>query len=274
MTIEYIGRIVVITVKSFALHVEDSMLTCNRKKIIFDMTAKKRILITAQNVSLYYSSKRVLYSINMDIYESELVTIIGPNGSGKTSLIKIIAGLIKPSSGTIRNFGDLTISYMPQLSELNLIIPINVINFLNIFSKNKDNIEDVMTELNISHIRYALLSELSGGELQKVVFAKCILQRPNLMILDEPINSMDVIARSKFYKIVNMICDSGCTVMMVSHDLHAVVCNTDRVICLNGHICCEGNPNDYNVKKEMVSIFGDTNEDIILYRHDHNHEHK
>lgn len=224
----------------------------------------KKPIITLNKLNFYRDKALVLQDINLEIYQGEIITIIGPNGSGKTTLLSILAGIIKTNKVHINT--QLTTAYMPQYIKFDATLPINVFKFLSL-SHPQERIFSILEKLEIADIIYSQMYELSGGELQKVLFANCLLAQPNIMILDEPVSSMDINSSSLFYTLLAKFrACSNCTIVMASHDLYVVMKNTDRVICLNKKIHCEGKPNEIVVHNEFINLFG---KNITLYEHHH-----
>ncbi|UAT42954.1 metal ABC transporter ATP-binding protein [Anaplasmataceae bacterium AB001_6] len=220
------------------------------------------------DIDSVYFGNDILIDINMCIYENEILTIAGPNGSGKTSLLKIIAKINKPKKGRIIQYNNkLKIAYMPQQIMFNKMMPLTLREFINI-GNIKNNFDDhLLDKLSIKHILEKQITEISGGEKQKAILARCIKKNPDLMLLDEPVNSMDIETKSKFYDILNFIKkEKKYAIVMASHDLHTVMQNTDRVICLNNKICCSGKPEEINKDKNFINLFKNN---ISLYQHDH-----
>ena len=207
-------------------------------------------------IFLNINNVNILHDINLSVNDNEILTIIGPNGSGKTSLIRIISGFIKPTSGYIKRYRDVIIGYMPQSININESMPITVKLFLDLMIKDQNIDYDICEYVGITKILNNYMYNLSEGEMKKVLLVQCLLRKPNLLILDEPVNGMDVMAENKFYKLIyNIKQQYNCTIVLVSHDLHTVMCNSDRVICLNKHICCEGHPNDVKMDHNFISIY-------------------
>ena len=224
-------------------------------------------IITAQDLNFSYGKKRVLQDINLKINTGEILTIIGPNGSGKTSLLRILAGIIKIKNPQIIRRKNLKISYMPQSIRFDPILPITVGHFLSL-SNDKKQIKKIAVEIGIENILDKQIYEISGGELQRVLFANCILAEPQLMILDEPVSNMDIKSADSFYRLIAKLQKkNNCSIVMTSHDLYVVMKNTDRVICLDNTIHCQGKPHEVYTNKEFIRLFGKS---VALYEHDHN----
>ncbi len=236
----------------------------------------KNILLQAKNISLSYDGKKVLDNVSLDIKKQDFITIIGPNGAGKTSLLKILLGINKRYSGSLTQDKKLKIGYVPQKLYLDSSMPLSSIDFLKL---NKDfskiELDKIIIQTKIENILNKQLSSLSGGEIQKVLLANSLIGSPNLLILDEPDQNLDISGQLSFYKMLNNIYSKQkISILMVSHDLHLVMSSTKRVICLFHHICCSGTPEDISQSAEFKSIFGqDMSELVSVYNHYHSHSH-
>ena len=250
------------------------------------------------------NQRTILKNINLQIFDKEIITIIGPNGAGKSTLIRAILGLIKISQGKVIRSPNLKIGYIPQKALFPEHIPINVITFLNLNNKHNFNQKnhlinqnthldhiinqnthldhlisqnthlDPSNELNINHLLFKSIHTLSGGELQRVLIAKALLNQPNLLILDEPTKSIDINGQAEFYKLCsNLQKKINCAILMASHDLHFVMSEVNYVICLNQHICCHGLPDSISKEQEFIKMFGTNLNRLAFYHHHHNHQH-
>ena len=240
------------------------------------------VLLSAEKICFERNSKIILQDVSLKIRQREIITLIGPNGAGKTSLIRIILGLLKADSGVINRHGKLRIGYVPQSISIPQVMPLRVRDFLTLsakalFDNNKVSVEQVyvvLKELDIEYLFNSAMQGLSGGELQRVLLARALLKQPQLLILDEPAAGMDVIGQQKLYDTIRNIRDNhACGILMVSHDLHLVMAATDRVVCLNTHVCCTGHPDDVSEHPEYLKLFGSALSGLALYSHHHDHEH-
>ncbi|QCI23857.1 zinc ABC transporter ATP-binding protein ZnuC [Buchnera aphidicola (Macrosiphoniella sanborni)] len=233
-------------------------------------------LITLTNVHVNVSNRSILTNITLSLHSNKVLTLIGPNGAGKTTLIRVILGLIKPNSGQIIRRENLSIGYIPQKLFLNNLLPITVERYMKL-SRKKNNIiiSKILKRVKAKHLKYRQLQELSGGETQKILLAKALLNNPDLLVLDEPMQGLDIIGQATFYKLINQIRNElQCSVLFVSHDLNFVTAKTDDVICLNNHICCSGTPETVCNNLEFISIFGSKRvKELAFYQHHHNHIH-
>ena len=236
----------------------------------------KNILLTAKNLGLKLQGKTILSEVNLSLRESEIVTLIGPNGAGKTSLIRILLGLAAATEGEVFRRDDLSIGYVPQRTSINTVLPLRVQDFLKLGARYKDEeIAQVLDEVGVSHILNSAIQKISGGELQRVLLARALLKKPNVLVLDEPAQGVDIIGQQALYKMITAIRDQhACGVLMVSHDLHLVMAATDQVVCLNTHVCCTGHPDDISEHPEYLKLFGDALDGMAVYSHHHDHEHE
>ncbi|MDA7705319.1 ATP-binding cassette domain-containing protein [Rickettsiales bacterium] len=233
-------------------------------------------LISLEKINLNFADKKILDNIDINIKKDDFITIIGPNGSGKSSLIKIIIGSLKASSGKVRRNKNLKIAYVPQKMEINQTIPINAEYFLQLNQKIEPKLFDkIITELKIGNFLQTQLNNLSGGQKQKILLAKALLSKPNLLILDEPAQNLDISGQLEFYNYIDKLHkEQNISILMVSHDLHIVMSSTKKVICLHHHICCQGEPKIIAQNPDFKEIFGnDMNKLISIYNHYHDHHH-
>lgn len=204
------------------------------------------------------------------------MSLIGPNGAGKTTLVRILLGLLEPDGGTISRMNGLRIGYMPQRVGLDKTMPLSVLRFLQLAkSADEGAIAELLSLLRIEHLSEQQLIAVSGGELQRVLLARALLNDPQLLILDEPAQGVDVAGQAELYQLIGDIrTERGCGVLMISHDLHLVMSATDEVICLNHHVCCHGKPEQVSSDPAFLELFGASASDgLAVYTHHHNHEH-
>ena len=251
------------------------------EKIQLTMTVSETLL-NAEHINFSAKGKVILQDVSLQIRQSEIITLIGPNGAGKTSLVRILLGLLKADSGHIHRHRKLRIGYVPQKIHIPQVMPLRVQDFLGLSATLRFDdrqgrfspVHEVLRELEIDDLFSAAMQGLSGGELQRVLLARALLKKPQLLILDEPAAGMDVIGQQKLYDTVRQIRDvHDCGVLMVSHDLHLVMAATDRVVCLNTHVCCTGHPDDVSEHPEYLKLFGSALNGLALYSHHHDHEH-
>ena len=233
-------------------------------------------LISARSVSKRFEGREVVQSISIDLKPGKVVTLIGPNGAGKTSLVRILLGLLDGDSGEVVRSAGLRIGYMPQKVALEHTLPITVKRFLSLSrSGTESEILAALDRLRISHLKDQQLVSASGGELQRVLLARALLGDPQLLVLDEPAQGVDLAGQAELYQLIGEICrESGCGALMISHDLNLVMSATDEVICLNHHVCCHGKPEQVSNDPAFLELFGASVSDgLAIYTHHHNHEH-
>ena len=234
-------------------------------------------LITLNNITLSHNGKNVLDDVSFKLHQGEFVTLIGPNGAGKSSLIKILLGVIKQDSGSVTYQEDISLGYTPQTFTANPFIPISVKDFLTLNQKlDSVFMQQTFDLTGINELLQLPLKNLSGGELQKVLLSRALLNKPNVLILDEPAQNLDVDGQMQLYKLIQDIHQQqNCAVLMVSHDLHRVMKESTQVLCLYHHICCEGLPESILKDEKFNDLFADQiNELMATYEHHHNHHHE
>ena len=236
------------------------------------------MLIQARELSVSFRDRRVLESINLSLVAGEIVTLLGLNGAGKSTLVKALLGLVRPSSGSVERKPGLVVGYSPQYVHRESTFPLTVKRFLALSGErhvSDERIHDVLNEVGAPKVMENQLAEISGGELQRVLLARALLREPELLVLDEPLAGVDVTGQSELYRLIGNIRDRyQCGILLVSHDLHVVMAATDRVICLNKHICCTGHPHSVAKDPEFVSLFGQSAAEVLaVYSHKHDHSH-
>jgi zinc transport system ATP-binding protein len=233
-------------------------------------------LIAAEHVCVRFDGNEVLHDVSLGIAAGEIVTILGPNGSGKSTLLRALLGILPVAEGRIERQTGLRLGYVPQRLQLDRTMPITVRRFLSLPVRVSDQAaEEALARVGMAGQGHAQMTALSGGQLQRVLLARALLGGPQLLILDEPTQGLDQPGEAAFYRLVEDVRrETGAAVLMVSHDLHVVMAASDRVICLNGHICCEGTPRVVSNAPEYRALFGlGTQGALALYRHEHDHEH-
>ncbi|MFK8083652.1 MAG: metal ABC transporter ATP-binding protein [Granulosicoccus sp.] len=233
-------------------------------------------LITAKGMSVQVGSRKILERVDFEIERGEIVTIVGPNGSGKTTLLRAIIGALSLSSGEIIRAPQLTVGYVPQRLHIDATLPMTVARFMSMpRAARKSARNRALEEAGVPDLSNRQMSELSGGQFQRVMLARALIAQPNLLILDEATQGLDQPGSAAFYRqIENVRQTHGCAVLMVSHELHVVMSASDRVICLNGHVCCHGTPEVVASAPEYRALFGTgTLGTLALYRHHHDHAH-
>jgi zinc transport system ATP-binding protein len=232
-------------------------------------------LIAADNLEKSFGRVQVLSNVSLKLLPRNIMTIIGPNGSGKTTLVRILLGLDTPDQGTITRKDRLRIGYVPQKLAIDPTLPLTTSWFLALTAKQADDVVEVAREVGVEGILNQPLQALSGGELQRVLIARALLSKPELLVLDEPAQGVDVTGQAMLYALIARLKDThNLSVLMVSHDLHLVMSATDHVICLNHHICCSGHPHSVRGDPAFAALFGQHVADsLAVYTHHHDHDH-
>lgn len=231
-------------------------------------------LLQITKVSVRLGDRTVLENVSLDQRRGEIITVIGPNGAGKSTLIRTALGLIKPTSGLVTRTSGLRIGYMPQRLAIDPSLPLTVMRFLRLGGVGRKAALGALGEVGVSDLTEQPLQHISGGELQRVLLARALLREPDLLVLDEPVQGVDIAGQTALYELIaDVRTRHGCGVLMVSHDLHWVMARTDHVICLNQHICCEGHPEQVGSNPAYRALFGVQAGGIALYQHHHNHHH-
>ncbi len=234
-------------------------------------------LIDAAHVSVVRKGNRILDDVSLAIQPGEFTTIVGPNGAGKTVLLHTLMGLTRPSGGTVTRAPGLTIGFMPQRFTPESTLPVTVQRFLMLTKGvTEARVDEGLAQVQAEGFKNRPLHVLSGGELQRVLLARALLHRPDLLVLDEPAQNLDVGGGLAFYRLLEDIYKTkGCAILMVSHDLHMVMASSSRVVCLYHHICCSGTPDAVARQPEFAALFGqDLGKMMSLYQHHHTHTHE
>ena len=226
-------------------------------------------LLDLDNISFSVPGKNIVSDISFKLNKGDILTIIGPNGAGKSTLIKIILGLLQQTSGTLTKAENLKIGYMPQKVFIDPTLPITVKRFIRA-GKSIDiaTIKDTLTQANAAHLLDKSMQVLSGGELQRVLLANAIINKPDLLILDEPAQALDVAGQQHFYEFISHTPKSlNCGIILISHDLHHVIATSDNIICMNVHVCCSGKPEQISNNPLYLEMFAG-----YIHKHDHHHD--
>ncbi len=235
---------------------------------------RQNCLVDLQEISFEREGSLILDHISFRVEEKKILTIIGPNGAGKTTLLKILLGLLPSYSGSVMRKENLVVGYMPQRIYFDQSLPLTVMKFLSL-SEQKIPPLKALGFLNAEALADKSIHVLSGGEFQRVLLARALLRQPQLLVLDEPGQGLDVLGQNELFQFIKKLKDQlGCAILLVSHDLHFVHSSSDQVICLNRHICCAGSPEDIQSMEEYKSLFpGLTPAALAPYVHDHDHTH-
>ena len=233
-------------------------------------------LFSARSVWLTRSGRAILQSVDIDIAEGEILTLIGPNGAGKTTLVRVLLGLEQPDQGTVRRKPGLVVGYVPQRFAIDRAIPLTVARFIALGRRVEDeDAKRALADVGADKLADRQLSELSGGELQRAVLARALVGSPGVLVLDEPARGIDYTGEAELYALIGRLrSERGFGVLLVSHDLHVVMAQSDRVVCLNRHVCCSGVPQSVAQHPEYARLFGaQVARALALYQHHHDHRH-
>ncbi|MSP81088.1 MAG: zinc ABC transporter ATP-binding protein ZnuC [Rhodospirillales bacterium] len=237
------------------------------------------LLVEANDVSVDLGKNRIVSNVSMSVGPGEVVALIGPNGAGKTSMVRVLLGLLPPNRGTVRRRPGLKVGYMPQRMTIDPAMPLTVERLLRLAIPSGVDVavrlQAALDEVGAGHLAKEAVQELSGGELQRVLLARAIIREPDLLVLDEPVQGVDVAGQVELYALIARIRERRrCGVLVVSHDLHLVMAATDRVICLNHHVCCAGHPEAVSRDPAFVALFGpQAAAAFAIYHHHHDHHH-
>lgn len=233
-------------------------------------------LVEAKGLTVRLDGHEVLTAVSMRVEAGEIVTILGPNGSGKSTLLRALLGILPLAAGEVTRAKELRVGYVPQRLAVDRTLPMTVRRFLSLPSRVSDaEAAAALARVGVPEVAGRQMGELSGGQFQRVLLARALLSKPQLLILDEPTQGLDQPGEAAFYRLIEEVRrETGVAVLMVSHDLHVVMAASDRVICLNGHICCEGTPRVVSTAPEYRALFGlGTQGALALYQHVHDHSH-
>jgi len=238
---------------------------------------QKKLLVKLENAGVFRSSKWLVRGISLEINQGEIVTLIGPNGSGKTTTAKMILNILNTDEGLVTGKAR-KMAYVPQKINIDWTMPLRVIDFMKITnSLNNTQITESLSMTGVDKLLYNQIHSLSGGEFQRVLIARAIAKKPDLLVLDEPVQGVDFNGEIALYNLIKEISvNLNCGILLISHDMHFVMSTTDHVICLNGHICCSGSPSNVVKNPEYIKLFGQHNSETLSYyqhQHDHSHNH-
>ena len=235
----------------------------------------KKTLVKLENASVEKNKKILVKNISFEVKQGEIVTLIGPNGSGKTTTAKMALGINENFEGNVQRYTS-QIGYVPQKVVIDWTLPIRVNDFMQLTSKiNPEEINEALDFTGVDHLKNKNLNELSGGEFQRILIARAIAKKPELLVLDEPAQGVDFKGEISLYELIRSISKkTNCGILLISHDLHVVMSATDYVVCLNGHICCSGTPKKVANSDQYRELFGDRASTMLsIYEHNHDHSH-
>tara|TARA_B100000941_G_scaffold64387_1_gene42718 strand:- start:30 stop:779 length:750 start_codon:yes stop_codon:yes gene_type:complete len=235
----------------------------------------EKLLVKMDNAGVFLDNKWLVKDVSLEIEKGKIITLIGPNGSGKTTTAKMALGLYKNISGKVEKFTE-KIAYVPQKISIDWTLPIRVFDFMNLTSNLKS--EEINNALDITGAKHLIdndLKSLSGGEFQRVLMARAVAKKPDLLVLDEPVQGVDFTGEIELYELIKKISETlKCGILLISHNLHVVMSKTDHVVCLNGHVCCSGTPISVANNKKYQELFGeDVSKILSIYEHKHDHKH-
>ena len=240
------------------------------------MNVGKDTLVALDNAGLSISNKWLVREVTMKVNAGEIVTLIGPNGSGKSTTAKMALGIMAPSEGSVYRCKNARVSYVPQRLSIDWTMPLDVNRFISLTRfLDKKAVKKALSMTETEHLYNVEVRTLSGGEFQRVLIARAIAHSPQFLVLDEPVQGVDFNGEIALYKLIeNIRNELNCGIILISHDLHVVMSTTDRVICLNGHVCCSGTPAVVATEPEFRALFGDrAANELAFYKHQHDHEH-
>ena len=239
------------------------------------MSLEKNILVKLNNVGIQQNDKWLVKGVSLEVEKGKIVTLIGPNGSGKSTTAKIALGIYKNIEGNVEKFTN-NVGYVPQKISIDWTLPLRVKDFMVLTDNIKDElIDEALSLTGVINLKEKNLGNLSGGEFQRVLLARAISKKPELLVLDEPVQGVDFTGEIALYELIKKISEKlNCGILLISHDLHTVMSATDHVVCLNGHVCCSGSPKDVARNNEYKALFGEqASQTLSVYEHKHDHEH-
>ncbi len=239
------------------------------------MSSNNKTLVQLNNAGFRQNGKWLVEGVSLKVEKGKIVTLIGPNGSGKSTTAKIALGIYKNIEGNVEKYTN-KIGYVPQKISIDWTLPLRVYDFMLLTENiNDDAIDESLNLTGVIHLKNKNLGNLSGGEFQRVLIARAISKKPELLVLDEPVQGVDYTGEIALYELIKKISDTlNCGILLISHDLHTVMTATDHVVCLNGHVCCSGSPLDVARNNEYKTLFGEQASQILsVYEHNHDHVH-
>ena len=239
------------------------------------MSSEKNTLVKLENAGYSQNNKWLVRGVSLEVEKGKIVTLIGPNGSGKSTTAKIALCIYKKIEGKVEKYTK-KVGYVPQKVSIDWTLPLRVNDFMVLTENLKDDaINEALSLTGVEHLKNKNLGNLSGGEFQRVLLARAISKKPELLVLDEPVQGVDFTGEIALYELIKKISDElNCGILLISHDLHTVMSATDHVVCLNGHVCCSGSPIDVAKNNEYKALFGEQASQILsVYEHRHDHVH-
>ena len=235
----------------------------------------QNILVKLNNAGFRQNGKWLVEGVSLNVEKGKIVTLIGPNGSGKSTTAKIALGIYKNIEGSVEKYTN-KVGYVPQKISIDWTLPLRVNDFMMLTeSLNNETIDEALSLTGVIHLKNKNLGDLSGGEFQRVLLARAISKKPDLLVLDEPVQGVDFTGEIALYELIKKISEElNCGILLISHDLHTVMSATDHVVCLNGHVCCSGSPSDVAKNNEYKALFGEqAAQTLSIYEHKHDHVH-
>jgi zinc transport system ATP-binding protein len=233
-------------------------------------------LVTLRNAGIQRGGRWLVRGVELGLRKGEIVTLIGPNGSGKSTTAKMAIGVLKPDEGSVERLRDFTVGYVPQKLSVDWTMPLSVERLMTLTVKlSKREVEAALDAVGIAHLARAQVQNLSGGEFQRALLARAMARKPDLLVLDEPVQGVDFAGEIALYDLISDIRrNTGCGILLISHDLHVVMAETDTVVCMNGHVCCRGTPDIVSQSPEYQRLFGAAAaRTLAVYNHRHDHTH-
>ncbi len=239
------------------------------------MGTNSNMLVKLKNAGYQQNDKWLVKGVSLEVEKGKIVTLIGPNGSGKSTTAKIALGIYKKFDGEVEKYTN-KIGYVPQKVSIDWTLPLRVRDFMVLTESLKEEaIDEALSLTGVVHLKHKNLGNLSGGEFQRVLLARAISKKPELLVLDEPVQGVDFTGEIALYELIKKISEElNCGILLISHDLHTVMSATDHVVCLNGHVCCSGSPSDVAKNNEYKALFGEqAAQTLSIYEHNHDHVH-
>jgi zinc transport system ATP-binding protein len=242
---------------------------------LYQDSADSEVLIAAQNLGVNRDGRWLIKDVNLELRRGEILSVIGPNGGGKSTLINVLAGITESTTGEVKQAEDLVLGYVPQQFTLPKSLPMRVKDFLNQTRclLTDSRLEQLIDELGLGELQDRSMHALSGGERQRVLLARALKQNPGVLLLDEPMQGIDLESQQLLHQLIrSWPKDQRSAVVIVSHDIEWVMAGTEHVICINQHLCCEGVPEQLSENPVFHTLFGAPR---VHYTHRHqcDHEH-